>query len=74
MGASTEIISDEKRVRPEKSEVERLWADTTKAKKLIGWEPSYAGRDGFKRGIVETINWFTQSENLRPYKSDTYNL
>ena len=74
MRASIEIISDEKRVRPEKSEVERLWADTTKAKKLIGWEPSYAGRDGFKRGIVETINWFTQSENLRPYKSDTYNL
>jgi NAD dependent epimerase/dehydratase len=74
MRASIEIISDEKRVRPEKSEVERLWADTTKAKKLIGWEPSYAGRDGFKRGITETINWFTQSENLRPYKSGTYNL
>lgn len=74
MRASIEIISDEKRVRPEKSEVERLWADTTKAKKLIGWEPSYAGRDGFKRGITETISWFTQSENLRPYKSGTYNL
>jgi NAD dependent epimerase/dehydratase len=74
MGVSMKITSDRDRVRPEKSEVERLWADTTKAKELISWEPSYAGREGFKRGLTETIRWFTKSENLSTYKSGIYNL
>ena len=71
---SSKIISDSVRLRPEKSEVERLWADTTKAKELISWEPSHAGREGFKRGLTETIRWFTKSENLSTYKSGIYNL
>jgi NAD dependent epimerase/dehydratase len=74
MGISLEIISDENRLRPEKSEVERLWADTTKAKELLDWEPFYAGREGFKRGLTDTIDWFTKSENLLTYKSGIYNL
>jgi hypothetical protein len=74
MGVSIKITSDRDRVRPEKSEVERLWADTTKAKELISWEPSHAGREGFKRGLTETIRWFTKSENLSTYKSGIYNL
>ena len=61
------------RLRPEKSEVERLWADNTKAKRLFGWEPTYGGRDGFKQGLQETAKWFVQFENLRGYKSDIYN-
>ena len=74
MGASVEIVSDEIRLRPENSEVERLWADTTKAKDLLHWEPIYGGREGFQRGLAETIEWFTKTENLRAYKSGMYNL
>jgi len=74
MGLDIEIISDEERLRPENSEVERLWADNHKAKQLFGWEPEYAGRDGFKRGLIKTIEWFNQPDNLARYKSDIYNL
>jgi NAD dependent epimerase/dehydratase len=73
MNTEIEIITDEMRLRPEKSEVERLWADNTKAKRLFGWEPTYGGRDGFKQGLQETAKWFVQFENLRGYKSDIYN-
>ena len=74
MGVDIEIETDEVRLRPEKSEVDRLWADNSKAKKLTGWEPAYGGREGFKRGLTETITWFTDSENLKNYKADIYNI
>jgi NAD dependent epimerase/dehydratase len=74
MGVDIEIETDEMRLRPEKSEVDRLWADNSKAKKLTGWEPSYGGREGFKRGLAETIAWFTNPENLKNYKADIYNI
>ena len=74
MGAEIEIIVDDQRLRPEKSEVERLWADNAKAKKLLGWQPEYGGLEGFKRGLRETANWFASSRNLAGYKSDRYNL
>jgi len=74
MNAEIEIITDEERLRPEKSEVERLWADNTKAKELFGWQPSYGGREGFKRGLAETATWLSNPENLANYKSDNYNL
>lgn len=74
MGAEIEIITDDQRLRPDKSEVERLWADNTKAKKLLGWQPEYSGLAGFKRGLKETANWFVSSSNLAGYKSDRYNL
>ena len=74
MGVSLNIITDEVRKRPENSEVERLWADNTKAKNLLDWEPSYGGLSGFKKGLGETIDWFTQPKNLLQYKSDMFNL
>ncbi len=74
MGATIEIITDEVRMRPENSEVERLWADNTKAKDIFGWRLAYSGRDGFKRGLAETIDWFSKEENLRGYKSEIYNV
>lgn len=74
MGKSVEIETDEQRIRPEKSEVGRLWADNSKAKKLIGWEPAYGGLEGFKRGLSETIKWFTDPENLKRYKLGNYVL
>jgi NAD dependent epimerase/dehydratase len=74
MNVTVEISSSEERWRPENSEVERLWADNSKAKEFFGWQPKYGGRDGFKRGLAETIAWFGQSENIRSYKSDIYNV
>lgn len=74
MGKKIEIETDEIRLRPEKSEVERLWAENQKAKDLLGWEPSYGSIDGFKRGIKETADWFSNPVNLSQYKADVYNI
>lgn len=65
---------DAARLRPEKSEVDRLWADNSKAKELTGWEPSFQGLPGFKRGLEKTIDWFSHGENLGWYKADRYNI
>lgn len=74
MGAEVEIVTDEQRLRPEKSEVERLLADCEKAKRLLAWNPKYAGLDGFRRGLEETVRWFTDPSHLARYKADLYNL
>tara|TARA_B100000795_G_scaffold157821_1_gene118516 strand:- start:6426 stop:7421 length:996 start_codon:yes stop_codon:yes gene_type:complete len=74
MDVEVKIITDEVRIRPENSEVERLWADNTKAKQLLDWRPKYHGYEGFKRGLTETIEWFSLDENSLRYKSDIYNI
>ncbi len=74
MEASIEIESDDQRVRPSKSEVERLWADNSKIRKMADWTPSYSGKEGFRKGLQKTIDWFTDPENLKKYKADIYNL
>jgi NAD dependent epimerase/dehydratase len=74
MNVEIEIITDEVRIRPENSEVDRLWSDNNKAKKLFDWRPNYHGHDGFKRGLNETIEWFTLKSNSLNYKSDIYNI
>ena len=74
MNADIEIQTDEVRLRPEKSEVERLWADNSKAKNLLGWQPEYGDREGLKRGLQETAAWFSDPQNLKSYKSDIYNI
>jgi NAD dependent epimerase/dehydratase len=74
MGVEIEVLTDVQRLRPRKSEVERLWASNTKAKELLTWHPQYGGRDGFRRGLVETVAWFTNLSQLALYKSDIYNL
>lgn len=74
IGWSAEIETDKKRLRPEKSEVNRLLADNTKAKKLLGWKPIYSGCKGLEQGLKETIDWFGHLENLRKYKPDIYNI
>lgn len=74
MNQEIEIVTDEARLRPENSEVERLWADNRKAKNLLGWAPSYGGHDGFRRGLAETVAWFRDPANLASYKADRYNI
>lgn len=60
---------DPERLRPAKSEVRRLWGDNTKIKSLTDWEPQVSIREGLQR----TIDWFTDTENLKKYKTDIYN-
>jgi NAD dependent epimerase/dehydratase len=74
MGVQIEIFTDEQRLRPEKSEVERLWASNDKASELLGWQPKYAGTNGFRRGLAKTVDWFSKPSHLASYKSDIYNL
>ena len=74
MKVDVKIETDSDRLRPAKSEVERLWADNSKAKRLLTWEPLYGGRNGFKNGLTETISWFTNPDNLKLYKSNIYNI
>jgi dTDP-glucose 4,6-dehydratase len=74
MNATIEIEQDDVRVRPERSEVDRLWASNSKADKLLGWSPRYGGLDGLREGLEQTISWFTKSENLSRYRTNTYNL
>ncbi len=74
MGGGAEIETETSRMRPEKSEVFRLLADNSKAKALLGWRPIYGGRDGFERGLKETIAWFTRPGVLDGYKSGNYTV
>jgi NAD dependent epimerase/dehydratase len=74
MGLTIEIESDDQRLRPAASEVERLWADNSRARELCGWQPAYGGLEGFRRGLRETIDWFAVPENLSGYKTGIYNL
>ena len=68
MGVEIELGVEEQRRRPEKSEVQRLLADTNQARRLLGWRPEY----DLERGLAETIAWF--SKNMNFYKSDLYNV
>lgn len=70
MNSDVEFITDKKRIRPEKSEVNRLWCDNSKIKELCGFEPEYS----IESGLKETIEWFKNPENLKKYKIDIYNV
>jgi len=61
-------MCDDERIRPEKSEVNRLWADNTKIKQLTDWTPKYTIDDGLK----ETIEWI--KNNMKYFKTDIYNV
>lgn len=74
MNANIEIKTDDSRVRPPKSEVERLCANNKKAAQLIGWQPEYGGLEGLKRGLEATIEWVCDPNNLKHYKTGVYNI
>ena len=74
MNAEITLDIESHRIRPENSEVERLWAENAKVKKLTGWEPAYGQMEGFKRGLKETIDWFVNPDNLKQYKPGDYNI
>lgn len=74
MKADIEIVHVNERVRPSASEVERLHAGIAKAERLLDWKPAHAGREGFARGLDQTIAWFRNPERLKGYKSERYNV
>ncbi len=74
MNVKLKLANDEQRVRPESSEVERLHASIQKAKEVLGWQPQLKGLEGFKAGLKQTIDWFSNPINLARYKADRYNL
>jgi len=74
MRAEFELVSEDARLRPRASEVERLLADNQKAAKLLGWQPSLKGIEGLRAGLRQTIAWFTEPGNLARYRSGQYTI
>lgn len=72
MNVEIEFDIDLQRMRPKGSEVNRLFGDNTLIKSLTNWEPTYAGFDGFKKGLVATSKWFSDPKNLKKYKPNNY--
>ncbi len=68
VGKRIQVRKEKSRMRPEKSEVERLFSDSSKAKRLFGWQP----KTNLKQGMEKTISWF--EKNLERYKADIYNI
>jgi len=69
-----EIKIDKKRIRPIKSEVNRLLSSSKKFKKITGWKPIYSDKKKFKIALSKTIEWFKKEDNLKLYKPNEYNL
>lgn len=70
MNVDAKVLTDEARIRPDKSEVHRLWCDNTLIKKLTNYEPQV----GIEKGLAETIEWFMNRDHLKKYKAHIYNV
>ena len=70
MKSGVEFKTDKIRLRPQKSEVFRLWGDNSLIREMTDFENKYSLEDGLR----ETITWFTNNQNLKKYKSNIYNI
>ena len=70
LGVSTNFVVDNERLRPERSEVDRLLGDGALMEELTGWKPSV----GLSEGIELTAKWFGDKQNMALYKPDIYNV
>ena len=70
MDSNVDFVVDPQRIRPGKSEVQRLWCDNNRINKLTGFVPAFS----IESGLKETIDWFTNKENLSHYKTHIYNV
>lgn len=68
------LETESQRLRPANSEVDRLFADNSKAREILKWQPEFGGIDGFKLGLAKTIEWFNKPKNLNRYKHELYNI
>ena len=71
-GVDTRITEDSSRIRPEASEVERLWSDSSKMAETFGWEPAHGGLEGFDRGLEKTYEWFRNNYTRAGYDATKY--
>lgn len=74
MGVDATVEVDAQRLRPKASEVERLWADNSRAREWLSWKPAFEGKPGLRQGLELTIDWFKAPENMARYKADRYNV
>lgn len=70
LSVEAEAVQEKKRIRPEKSEVNRLWCNNEKIRNLTGFAPEY----NFEQGLKETIEWYRRPQNLAKFKTDVYNV
>ncbi len=70
MGGDVEYVVDPARLRPSGSEVFRLCGDNTLITSLTSWRPRYT----LEQGLTETVEWFTNPDNLAKYKAGLYNV
>ena len=70
MESDVKFITDKQRIRPEKSEVFRLWCDNSKIEELTGFKPQF----DIKHGLQKTIEWIIDKDNIKNYKSEIYNV
>lgn len=70
MNSNVQFEVDPQRIRPEKSEVSRLWCDNTKIERLTNFKPEFS----LETGLTKTIEWFSEKNNLNHYKTNLYNV
>ena len=72
MQRDIKVTKSSERIRPKKSEVNRLCASNKKAKKLLKWKPKFVGKKGLKKGLIKTIDWYRKNSNLREFGQKSY--
>ena len=70
MNSDVDFVTDQQRIRPEKSEVFRLWCDNALIKNLTNFQP----RVDLREGLQKTIDWLTEPEHLKTYQAEIYNV
>ena len=74
LNTKVEVQLDKKRLRPKKSEVNKLLSKNTKAKRILKWSPKFNGKTGFYSGLKKTIKWFEENKDLSKNQSNSYNV
>lgn len=74
MGRPLDLQTDDQRLRPDTSEVERLWCDNALALQHLDWAPQYTGNDGLRRGLEHTVAWFDDPANRALYRPSQYTV
>jgi NAD dependent epimerase/dehydratase len=74
MKSDSRLVLENKRLRPKKSEVMRLLCDNKKAKRLLNWGKNLGNKKNLVKGLEKTIEWFSDSENLKNYNLNSYEI
>ena len=72
MNVELDIVTDDQRLRPDGSEVNRLFGDNSRLRQLTGWQPAYGGLEGFRCGLARTAEWFSDPANLARSRPGSY--